>query len=96
MRRTSVAVNAPMTASPVGVDAGVEAKIGTIVLGDDRTRSVSQIDGLGSRFFSIRPSGLRLDLDLLEAVFGIARRSTPDDARCDSLPGLHLSILSSL
>jgi len=85
-----------MTASPVGVDADVEAKIGTIVLGDDRTRSVSQIDGLGSRFFSIRPSGLRLDLDLLEAVFRIARRSTPDDARSDSLPGLHLSILSSL
>jgi hypothetical protein len=85
-----------MTASPVGVDAGVEAKIGTIVLGDDRTRSVSQIYGLGSRFFSIRPSRLRLDLDHLEAVFGIARRSTPDDARSDSLPGLHLSILSSL
>jgi hypothetical protein len=94
--RTSVAVNAPMTASPVGVDAGVETGIGAIVPGNDRTRSVSQIDSLGSRFSSIRPSGLRLDLDLLEAFFEIARRSTPDDAGSDSLPGLHLSILSSL
>jgi hypothetical protein len=57
VRRTSVAVDAAMAASSVGINAGIEADIGTVVPGDDRTRNVSQVDRFRARLLSIELSG---------------------------------------
>src|SRR5918998_3226130 len=48
VRGTGVAVRAAMRASPVRVDAGVEADVGAVVGGDYGAGVVAQVDGLGS------------------------------------------------
>src|SRR5919112_699159 len=92
--RAGEAVDAAMAASPVRVDARVEADVGAVVAGDDRTRGVTQVDRLRSRLYSIRPLGLRLDLDPLEAILGIVRRPATDDASSIPLRLLHRLILT--
>lgn len=78
VRRTSKAINASMTASPVRVDAGVEADVRTVVAGDDRTGDVTQVDRLRAGLL-VRLSGLRLDLYPAETILGIACRLATDD-----------------
>src|SRR3712207_5314935 len=83
-----------MTASPVRVDALVEADVGTVVAGDDRTGVVTQVDRLRTRLLHIQLLGIRLDLDPLEAVLGIARRPATDDASPVTLRLSHRLILA--
>ena len=68
-----------MFASTIGVDARIEPDVGAIVAGDDRTRGVSQENRCGP-WLLVRLPGLRLDLDALKAILGVARRSATDDA----------------
>jgi hypothetical protein len=77
-----------MTASPVRVDACVEADVGAVVAGDDGARVVAQVDGLGAWLLSLELVEVRLDLDLLEAVLRVARRPAADDAFSRSFPAL--------
>jgi len=69
-----------MTASPVRVDACVEADVGAVVAGDDGARVIPEVDGLGTRFVSFEFARVRLDLYPLEAVLRIAGRPATDDA----------------
>src|SRR5215217_5493066 len=69
-----------MTASPVRVDARVEADVGAVVAGDDGARVIPEVDGLGTRCISFELAGVRLDLDPLEAVLRVADSTATDDA----------------
>ena len=91
--RAGEAVDAAMTASPVRVDARVEADVGAVVAGNDRTGSVAQVDRLRTRLLGVRPLVLRLDLDPLEAILGITRRPATDDASPIPLWFFHRLIL---
>src|ERR671917_2301721 len=44
------AIGATMTASPVRVDARVEADVGAVVAGDDGARVITQVNGLRTWF----------------------------------------------
>lgn len=68
-----------MTASPVRVDAGVEADVRAVVAGDDGAGVVAQVDGLGWWLLAWY-GGVGLNLDPLEAVLRVARRAAPGDA----------------
>src|SRR5215210_8151736 len=83
-----------MLASAIGIDARVEPDVRAIVAGDDRTRGVSQEDGSVPRLL-VGLRGLRLDLDPLEAIPGIARRPATDDASPILLRLLHRLILNA-
>jgi hypothetical protein len=84
-----------MTASPIRVDARVEADVGAVITGDDGTTVIAQVKGLGARFVCFELAGVQLDLDLLEAVLRVARRPATDDTPSEPFPTLHRPILAA-
>jgi hypothetical protein len=68
-----------MRASPVRVDAGVEADVGAVVRGDDGAGVVAQVDGLGAGFVA-GFGGVWLYPDLLEAVLRVGGGAPAGDA----------------
>jgi hypothetical protein len=80
-----------MTASPVRVDAGVEADVRAVVARDDGTGMVTEVDGLGGWLLA-GFSGVGIHRDPLEAVLRVARSTAAGDAT-GSLLVPHLWIL---
>src|SRR5918992_2093364 len=89
------AIGATMTASPVRVDARVEADVGAVVAGDDGAGVVPEVDGLGARVAFFELGGVGLDLDPLEAVLRVAGSPAADDAPPGPLPFSHPPILTA-
>lgn len=58
-------------------------------------RVIRQVKGLGARFAFFELAEVQLDLDLLEAVLGVARRTATDDALSEPFPTLHPPILAA-
>jgi len=78
-----------MSASPVRVDARLEADVRALAASDDGAGVISQVDGSGARFVVSDLVEIWLDLDLLEAVLWVARSPATDDALSDPFAILH-------
>src|SRR5712691_7398032 len=55
MVRTGETIDAAMLAPPVGIDAGIEANVGAVVVIDDGARFVFQENGVGGRVLRLVP-----------------------------------------
>jgi hypothetical protein len=64
-----------MLAATIRIDAGFEAYIRAVIVGNDGACAVAQKLSARQRIFFRVPVGIRFELNLLEAIRGIARRA---------------------
>ena len=76
MGRAGVAVDAPMFAATVSIDAGVKADIRAVVVGNDGLGRIGEKLSVGRRDFVVAVGWLRDPLDGFEAILRIAGRSS--------------------
>ena len=79
MRRAGIAIDAAVLAAPVGIDAGVETDIGTVVEGDDRFGFIPVIMGDRRVQFLFEQVRIRNDFDFLETIGGVGVRAASPD-----------------
>ena len=68
MRVAGVAIRAPVLATPVNIQAGIERNIWAVVVTNDALRKIAQKLGSGRGVILRVPVGIPLQRDLLEPV----------------------------
>src|SRR6185369_11974248 len=82
MVRTGVTIAATMFAAAIGIDAGVEADVGTVIGGDDGARGVPQKYGRRGHVIFGSSIGIALVDDLFEATGRIGGSAATVNWKC--------------
>src|SRR5205823_2332546 len=73
VERSRVAVDATVFATAIGIDAGLEADVRTVVVRDNRAGAIAEKLGARQRIVLRVPIRIRLDMNFLEAVRRVVR-----------------------
>ena len=73
MERSRVAVDATVFATAIGIDAGLEADVRTVVVRDNRAGAIAEKLGARQGIVLRVPIRIRLDMNFLEAVRRVVR-----------------------
>ena len=75
MRRTRVAIDAPVLATAIWIDTGLETDVRAVVVRNDCLRVISEKLRSEQRLILFRPFRIRFNVDFLEPVRRILRRA---------------------
>src|SRR5678815_6017405 len=83
---TSITIGTTMLATAIGIDAGFEADIRTVIVSNDRAGGVVKKSGCRRRILRRIPIRIALEMEVVEAISRVAGRAA---AANDGRIGLH-------